>query len=218
MLNRIDQLTAPDHSFIDADSNCYYFGEYPRGIASDNSSNPMYSLIHNLKKTCDRRVRPEWQYKLRAIDICARYIINFFNSVQDLQNYTLIPIPPSKTRDDELYDSRMHDILLKVQEAQPLLDVKDVLYTQQELNSHNNSIRPSIQELQSNYRVDESLIIDIRQKIVLFDDVLTTGAHFCAAKNKLVEFIGMRDYKGVFIARRVLPIQDDIPLLDILLR
>ncbi|MGF7025055.1 putative amidophosphoribosyltransferase [Sphingobacterium sp. HSC-15S19] len=44
-----------------------------------------------------------------------------------------------------------------------------------------------------------------RPNIILFDDVLTTGAHYCAARTKILEVLPYSNISGYFIARRLLP-------------
>jgi hypothetical protein len=65
-LSKIDELTRPDHTFLDVADDCYYLGEYTaRAGYAFTATN---DLIQNLKKPMDRRGRPEWRYKIWAID------------------------------------------------------------------------------------------------------------------------------------------------------
>lgn len=68
-LTKIDDLTRPDHSCLSADDDCYFIGEYTarKSYAFSSTNN----LIVNLKKPMERRGRPEWQYKGRAIETAA---------------------------------------------------------------------------------------------------------------------------------------------------
>jgi hypothetical protein len=48
--------------------------------------------------------------------------------------------------------------------------------------------------------------LPLRQAIMLFDDVLTTGKHFKCCERRLREFVPTNiPIVGVFIARRILP-------------
>lgn len=206
LIHKIDELTQGDHHHIDSNSKCFYFFEYPSGDAKENRSNPHYSYIHNFKKGMDRRHRPEWRYKIEAINKTVQIFTDFFVRQGSIEKHTLVPIPPSKTRNDPLYDPRMTKVLERVKRNLPLADVRDLLTNKQNLNSHQSAIRPSIAEIENNYIIDENLLDAIRPNIILFDDVLTSGAHFCASKNKILSVLPRTTtVRGIFIARRVLP-------------
>jgi predicted amidophosphoribosyltransferase len=62
----------------------------------------------------------------------------------------------------------------------------------------------------ANFVLDESLAAPAPRSIALLDDVLTTGAHFVAAKSVLAARFAGVPIRGLFVARRV---QDEPPLL-----
>jgi predicted amidophosphoribosyltransferase len=67
---------------------------------------------------------------------------------------------------------------------------------------HDQENRPSPDQIEVNYGIDDSLRNPAPQVIGLFDDVLTTGAHYRAASAILQQaFPGVRVI-GFFIARR----------------
>lgn len=74
--------------------------------------------------------------------------------------------------------------------------------------------RPRVAEILENYEIDESLIEPPPNSIGLFDDILTAGSHFRAAKLLLQQRFGDIPVVGIFIARRVLP-PDNNPALPI---
>jgi predicted amidophosphoribosyltransferase len=59
------------------------------------------------------------------------------------------------------------------------------------------------------YEIDENLADPEPENIAVFDDILTTGTHFRAAKRVLSERFPNARIFGFFIARRV-PWSDDI--------
>ena len=64
-LTEIDDLTRPDHYHLNAGDTCLFLGEYTaRKGFSFSATN---QLVLNFKKSVDRRGRPEWQHKERAI-------------------------------------------------------------------------------------------------------------------------------------------------------
>ena len=103
-LTEIDQLTRLDHYYRDPDDECYSLGEYTarQGYAYSDTSD----LILNLKKTPDRRGRPEWRHKERTIIVAAKAPKNAFMKSW-LRSATFVPIPPSKAKNDPMYDDRM---------------------------------------------------------------------------------------------------------------
>ena len=90
-LTRIDALARPDHGYLTKEDRCYFIGEYTarRGYAYSASNN----LLLNFKKGMDRRGRPEWRYKAKAI----REAASAFRAALadgDLDQLTFVPIPP----------------------------------------------------------------------------------------------------------------------------
>lgn len=212
---KIDELTQGDHSFIDINSDCYYFAEYPSGDNPENKLNPIYSLIHNIKKPMNRQHLPEWRYKLIGINTCSQNLKDLFLQTGDIADVTLVPIPPSKIKGNPAYDPRMLQILEGIKPYFPTCDIRELLSCQADMvSSHESFIRPTIDEIANNYRIDETLISGCRSRIILVDDVLTTGAHFCAAKNKILERIPGAHISGYFIARRLLPPNNDFNMED----
>ena len=63
--------------------------------------------------------------------------------------------------------------------------------------------RSDIQELAENLRIDENECEGLRPNIILFDDVVTTGAHFKACKQVIMERFPDKKVVGLFLARTV---------------
>ena len=107
-LTKIDDLTRPDHSYLSAADDCYFLGEYTarKGFAFSTTN----QLIFNLKKGIERRDKPEWQYKERAILTAAAALRASLND-KARQMLTFVPVPPSKAKTDPLYDDRLIQVL-----------------------------------------------------------------------------------------------------------
>jgi predicted amidophosphoribosyltransferase len=203
MLNapsRIDQLTIGDHHLITAADEIYYFGEYT--ARKGYSYSPTNQLIVNLKHGVEHRGTYRWRYKQGAIaevaQSLARHIADNF-----AQEATFIPIPPSVIRTDASYDGRNADILRQFKAHKPHADVRELLYQiESTRKSHESDDRLTVDELTDIYRVDESLATPAPRTIVLFDDVLTTGTHFVAARQVLRKRFGDVRFMGVMVARR----------------
>jgi hypothetical protein len=64
-LTEIDDLTRPDHYYLSVGDTCLFLGEYT--ARKGFSFSAINQLVLNFKKSVDRRSRPEWQHKERAI-------------------------------------------------------------------------------------------------------------------------------------------------------
>ncbi len=209
-LTKIDELTRPDHSFLEADDECFYLGEYNarKGYQFSETN----KLIINLKKPVDRRSRPEWAYKRNAIESAGRQMRQGLDGLNPkwASILTLVPMPPSKIKTDPLYDDRLMAMLHVLREGVEV-DIRELILQSRSTDAAHTAVRRQrIQQLKENYGFDESLAGPTPRAIGLIDDVITTGAHFKAAQGLLLErFPGIRIY-GLFIARRV-PDSADIP-------
>lgn len=199
-LTQIDDLIRPDHYYLEPDDNCYFLGEYTarKGFAFSATN----QLILNFKKTVDRRGTAEWRHKDRAVLEAAGAFCSAINAAW-LNNATLVPIPPSRAKTDPLYDDRMVRMLQAIR-TQPALDIRELIVQRQTMSAaHGAEQRPRPDEIEANYAIDQALCSPAPQTIGLFDDVLTTGAHYRAAHAILRRTFPSAAIIGVFIARRV---------------
>jgi predicted amidophosphoribosyltransferase len=200
-LTKIDDLTRPDHSYLTPDDDCYFIGEYTarRGFAFSSTNN----LILNFKKSMDRRNRPaEWPYKGRAIEQAAAMFRSSLNE-RARETLTFVPVPPSKAKGDALYDDRLEQMLHKIWPGQAT-DVRELVTPAISTPAvHDSVTRPTPAELEARYAIDQRVREPLPQVIAVMDDVLTTGAHFVAVRNKLRREFPDTKIVGLFIARRV---------------
>lgn len=207
MLSKIDELTRPDHFYLDESDDCYFVREYtahrPVQFSETNQ------LILNLKKPMDRRGRPEWTYKERAIRQVAREFEGSLNP-EWLRAAVLVPVPPSKARGDPLFDDRLMRVLNSIDGA----DARElVIQAVSTTPDHGAAARRTPTEIASLYQLDERFAQTVSRAVGIFDDVLTTGAHFKAMKAVLsARFRGV-PIVGLFVARRVFanPFDDSAP-------
>ena len=210
-LTKIDDLARPDHSYLVATDECYFLGEYSarKGYAFSATN----SLVINVKKKMDRRGRPEWPYKAAAIQQAAAAFRSALND-QARTTLTFVPIPPSKARTDPLYDDRLTQMLKAIWPGQPT-DIRELVIQPASSDAvHNQDVRPSPAQLQTRYVLDPALVGPPKPIIAVVDDVLTTGAHFVAVRNKIREAFPATKVVGLFIARRV-PEAVDVEDFDI---
>ena len=210
----IDELTRPNHCYLEESDKCAFIGEYTSRAGYQHSATN--DLILNLKKDMNLRGTPQWPYKAQAISQAALAIRGVFSDDEYLSTLTLVPIPPSKARHDPAYDDRMTNVLRRIRPSPPL-DVRELIVQTDNMKpAHDSEVRPSPDEIQAGYVLSEEITEPAPQRLVVVDDVLTNGAHFKAAQRILeTRFPGVPVY-GLFVARRVVPDvteeSDDIPL------
>ena len=154
MFVAVDDLLRPLYPHLTAADQCYFLREYTagRGYAGSETNR----LILNLKKPPDRRGKPEWRYKQRAIEQVAREFRASVN-LSALRRVTLVPMPPSKAKDDPLYDDRMLQVLRAV-DVEGQLDIRELLLGAASMPAaHLTTHRPTIAQLIANFVIDEAL-------------------------------------------------------------
>jgi len=200
MFTAVDDLLRPLYAHLATSDQVYFLREYTSGRGFTHSETNR--LILNLKKSPDRRGRPEWHYKEQAIQHVAREFRDSLN-LQRLHAVTFVPMPPSKCKGDPLYDDRMLRVLHAFDEERQL-DIRELLIlTESTEPAHATASRPTIEQLIANLAIDEDVAQPPPTSIALVDDVLTTGAHFVAAKRVLTTRFPGVSLRGLFVARRV---------------
>lgn len=211
--SQVGEREWPEHWYLVSTDPCYYWGEYTPSQYIDGpmwNFSPTNQLITNLKKPLDRRGRADWRYKQEAIQqVAAAFAVMWQWQQMQIHRPALVPIPPSKQRTDAMYDDRMLQVLneLAMRTGVPL-DIRDCLSHSGNLPaSHGTDDRPTPDALYADLAIDMQIIRPQQQPggILLFDDMLTTGAHFVAARRRLHDVFPGIGVAGVFIARRCLP-------------
>lgn len=201
---KIDDLQRSDHWHLTEDDHCYFLGEYTARAGYKHSVTN--NTISNFKKSPDRQELAEWRYK----GIATRAIANSFQIAlgDSIDCFTFVPVPPSKARDDPLYDDRLVKMLRQVRRTPPL-DIRDmVVQTSSQDPSHQGGPRHP-DDIANLYVVDELLAGPVRQWIAIVDDLLTTGGHFKAMQKVLSDYFPDVPILGFFAARRV-PNADEV--------
>ncbi|WP_144408849.1 hypothetical protein [Chromobacterium vaccinii] len=209
----VGDLERPDHYHLPMDAKCYFWGEYtPRrhtqGPAWDFSETNQ--LISNFKKKLDRQHLPDWRYKQQAIQTIGNALSKHWDwPALHSNGIALIPMPPSRPRNDQMYDDRMLQVLESVRNhTQLALDIRDCLsFSGAYAASHETDDRPTPDQLYQDLTIDVATarVKPLPNAILLFDDMLTTGAHFVAAHRRLQETFGEVQVVGCYVCRRRLP-------------
>lgn len=198
---KIDDLNRQHHYYLTAEDTCYFLGEYTAraGYAASATND----LIMNMKKPMDRKDHADWRWKGYAISQAATAFRQATPAGQ-LDEITLVPIPPSKAKNDPLYDDRLTRMLHQIRPAPPL-DIRELVVQKQSIDAaHVSNVRPTPEELEKLYEIDLALAKEPKKLMAIVDDVLTTGAHFRAMKAVISRQYPNTRIVGLFIARRVL--------------
>jgi predicted amidophosphoribosyltransferase len=165
---------------------CYYLFEFYPGRRY--GFDPANDLIKNLKKG--------W-----AGEEVAGLLRPALASLFEVATTTFVPMPPSRVRSSLLYDDRVARLLRL---ACPVsADIRELVVCREDREPvHFSAERASVEGLLGNFALGEAATV--RQRIVVFDDVITSGNHFVACKRFLLEHFPGRQVVGVFVARRVL--------------
>jgi hypothetical protein len=205
-LSKVDELILQTghHTYLTAEDQCFFLGEYTaRAGYSFSETN---SRILNFKTSPEHRGTNRWYYKESAIRAAAndfRQVLNSPENTAGLRAATLVPIPPSKAKDDPLYDDRVLQMLRELGSGLQL-DIREPVVQMSSADSfHDLSSRPRPDELATRYSLDETVTYPNPRGIWIFDDVLTTGCHFKAMKLILERRFPGVPIAGLFIARRV---------------
>lgn len=195
-LQQVDEQLVGEHHYLSESDEVHFLREYYAGQGFEGGKTN--SLILNLKKSPDRRGRPEWRYKQLAIDQFAEELAA---AVPFPADTTWVPVPPSKAKSDPLYDGRLLDVLHKAYPKYHGAIRELVVQTRSTEQAHTNAAgRPTPEQLCDLYQIDGS-VSALGQWTVIFDDVLTTGCHFKAMERTILSRFPTTRCVGVFLAR-----------------
>lgn len=193
---------------------CYFWGEYTPFEHTDGklwNYSKTNQLITNFKKGLEKAGQPGWHYKHDAVQQIGKAFSDFWqwDKLHSEGHVALVPIPPSRARTDPLYDDRMTRVLEVIAAETGLpLDIRDCLsFTGALSASHKSQSRASPDELYAQLHFDPETgkAGTTPGLIFLFDDMLTSGAHFVAVSRKLSEVFPGVEIIGIFASRRRVP-------------
>ena len=199
-LTAIDDLTRRDHWYLREGDVCHFIGEYTARKGSAYSATN--TLILDFKMSVLNNGLPVWRHKEAAIATAAAVLRQSMHP-SVLDQVVFVPMPPSKAKGDAGYDDRLVRMLQMVRPGQPL-DARELLVQTRSVEpSHQRSTRPQASDIARRYRIDETLAVPEPGVVAVVDDLLTSGAHFRAAKRVLTRRFADVEVVGLFLARRV---------------
>jgi len=204
---KIDEITRPDHFYLEEADQCFHLRDYfsRQGYQRGDTN----QLIFNFKipPTVVAANPKRGYWKEQAI---ARVAADLRGSISRelIEKVTWVPVPPSSVVADPDYDDRLVRTLKRAF-AGYNVDIRELIrQSESTIPDHRGSERSSIDALRDILEIDDA-VLDGRplgERIVLFDDVLTTGKHFKCCEYRIREALpDGPPVIGMFIARSVRP-------------
>jgi predicted amidophosphoribosyltransferase len=200
----LDAERREDHAYLSAADHCACLTEYRTGA---RGCERLGLLIADLKcppssaaASAQRRRR-----KQAAVEAIAQALRSALSRAV-VEGATWVPIPPSRTIDDPDYDPRL-DWALRIAFAGYDLDLRRLLYQCASTRPDHAARRGQTPAAPYRLlRIDPEALQDrpLRSRIVLFDDLLTSGKHFKCCQRRLRKTVGEVPIPGLFVARRTL--------------
>ena len=201
----LDQLSRIDHPYLSDGDECWCLSTYISGVGY--RAGAVNQLIANFKcmPSIAELDSPRARYKERAIAAVAARLRDAV-SQSWVESVTWIPVPPSRVRHDLDYDDRLMRVLRQAFASYDT-DLRAALYQTESLTAdHAGSRRSRPDSLYACLRINWDALLGrpLRDGLVLFDDVLTTGKHYKCCQRRLHQALPDMRISGLFIARRVL--------------
>ncbi len=169
---QIDAIDLPSFGHLKSDDVCYYARNFVRNAGFDGGETN--SLVLNFKKEPGRQGQT---YRQNAVD---RFIEEVSVLIQcKADTVAVTAIPSSKSKTDSAYDNRFEDMFAGLKKIRSCLQIEwPIIAKESVLASHLGGARTPSQII-SNYEW-KGFVDAVPDFILIFDDVLTTGAHFRA--------------------------------------
>jgi hypothetical protein len=204
-LRLLDAHGRAEHAFLAPTDHCTYLAQYCAGSGGHGDG---YNRLIRHFKCAPSRVRSDWRcghHKQQAIATLAQQLKDAVTR-EEAECTTWVPVPPSKRHGDPDFDDRLARTLELAFGAYDM-DMRALLYqVQSTLPDHCGPMRLGVDELYRILRLDAAALGErpVRERIALFDDVLTTGKHFKCCERRLREALPRTPIVGVFLLRRAL--------------
>lgn len=208
-LQLVGGVERPQHFYLRPEHKCYFWGEYTpweftKGMKWDYSETNR--LIADLKAPAPKPGTQDLNRKAAAIERISVAFSGFWKWSALAPQAILVPIPPSRAVTDTQYDDRMTRMLLRLRDLTGVdLDIRELIVSDGSLpTSHTAEKRPKLEQLLGSLSLP--VVPNISPKyIYLFDDVLTTGAHYVACSGLLKKAFPAASVIGNFVARSARP-------------
>lgn len=208
-LQLIGGVERHQHFYLRPEHKCYFWGEYTpweftKGMKWDFSETNR--LVADFKAPPSGPGSEDWKRKVEAIERISTAFAGFWKWSALASQAVLVPMPPSRAFTDPQYDDRITRMLLRLRDLTKVdLDVRELIVSDGSLpTSHTAERRPKLEQLLESLSIPVVPTISPKY-IYLFDDVLTTGAHFVACSTLLKQSFPEAAVIGNFVARCARP-------------
>jgi hypothetical protein len=211
-LSQIGPAQREEHFHLRPEHRCYYWGEYTAWPFT-HGQNAEFSEANRL--IADLKIAPElrsdatmWARKGAAIERVSEAFSRFWKWRDLADKAILVPMPTSRSSSDPLQDDRMDRVVdgICARSAAPLMGTRLLVSDGSLHASHSGPERPKLKRLaKSIHLVPDALPAKAPGMVFLFDDVLTTGAHFIACSARIREAFPASRIIGTFVARTKRP-------------
>lgn len=185
------------YPYIKDDDVCIYAREYIAG-GCGYKGGPTNKLILNFKKPPSKKELSEWQYRIQAVRTFKTEAEKLFNQDSDI---SITAIPSSKHKAHSEYDCRFEDLFKELLKSRPCLNIEWPIEVKQTGRATHQGDRQHPDRIKKNYIWKGFKTTPNR--LYVFDDVLTTGAHFRAFSNFLKNNKYTRQIIGTFWSRAI---------------
>jgi hypothetical protein len=202
ILKRIESKDRQQHAFIEPSDECWVIAEYRPGSSSDEVNR----LILNWK--CSPAITRLNPRSRRAKEAAIRTVASILRGCCDrpwAEDATWCPIPSSSAIDSASYDDRLWRTVRRAFEGYDL-DIRMLLRQIVSTRADHTAIRRlSIDRLYNLLSIDVDALKErpLRRRIILFDDLLTSGKHFKCCQRRLHEAAQEVPVCGLFFAHRI---------------
>lgn len=143
------------------------------------------------------------RYKKQAVQTITNDLAMLFRDANPRARFLLVPAVTSKSKTDPNYDDRLIKVCSTVASRFPNVDSFELLSISRTIASaHTDAGTRNVNALFSNIVVDTSIAIRDYASVLIFDDVISSGAHFKACKLAIQRAYGNDVLiEGVFWAR-----------------
>lgn len=202
-MHSLDQQRRGEHCHLGPEDDCRYLFEYvpgrPRGVIAQ------LMRSYKCRPLLAAASAPRLHFKELAIARIAA-LLRAHACRGFVEAATWVPVPPSAAAQEPDYDDRLERTLRIAFEGYDL-DLRALLrQTRSTRPDHCREHRLSFASMLRVIRPDAEALAACppRARIVLFDDLLTTGKHYKCCEQRLRELLPRIPICGWFIARRAL--------------
>ncbi len=195
-----------EHWFLAPDDDCAYLTRYlSQGGGQEAAASSRLIRDFKCRPTVARSDARRGRDKQRAIGTLANWLRSAIAREQ-AECCTWVPIPPSRRFGDPDFDDRLVRTLIRAFFDYDV-DIRALLgQTRNLVPDHAGTRRVSAAILYQSLHLNFETLgaRPLRERIVLFDDVLTSGKHYRCCEQRLREALPTVHVAGVFLMRRML--------------